>query len=80
MELTTGANDRPRLLVNMTPTPDLAIRILETYRQGCDTLWVMNSGDTSEESPDEMMRSMNEHQHERAKLLDAAIAKLREGE
>jgi len=59
----------------MTPDVDLPLRILKTYRKNCDCRWSDNSG---EEPNDLLLKMMNEHQEQRAKLLDEAI-KILEG-
>lgn len=60
--------------VDMTPTPDLAIRILQAFRDECDCLWADNTG--GEETTDPLLVAMNEDQKRRAAYLDKAIAKL----
>lgn len=56
--------------IDLTPTPDLALRILTVYRQNCDVRWVT----TETENP--IFKMMNEACDKRAKILDEAIAKL----
>jgi len=70
---------QPILYIDMTPTDDLALRILRAYRENCDCRW---SGDTDgsaiEDNP--MLQMMNEHQDKRAGILDKAITVLEEAQ
>ena len=65
---------QPLLMVDMTPNDQLAIRILEAYRYNCNSKWATSS-DGSCDNP--VYSLMNEHQDERAVILDRAIAKLK---
>ena len=56
----------PLLHVDMTPGPDLALRLLRAYRHNCDVKWVSNE-------PNALLDMMNEHCDQRAKALDRAI-------
>jgi hypothetical protein len=59
--------------IDMSPTPDLALRILRAYRADCDCFWEV----PSELPAKELYYAMNETQKERAKLLDEAINTLK---
>ncbi len=65
----------PVLYVDMTPDEELPLRILRAYRQNCDCRWSNNSG---KEPDDLLLKTMNQHQEQRAKLLDEAIRVLEE--
>jgi hypothetical protein len=62
-------------LVDMTPDEDLPLRILRAYRVNCDTRWETSGLNEAEAR---IYVIMNEHQKERAKILDKAIRILEE--
>lgn len=61
--------------VNATPDDEYPIRILQSYRDDCDILWSTSSD--GEEVNNTLAKMMNEHQKERAVILDKALKKLR---
>ena len=63
-------NKKPLLHVDATPNEGLVLRILEAYRHDATVRFVF-----THKSP--LLELMNEHQEQRLKLLDAAIAKLK---
>ena len=52
--------------VDATPDRGYPLRILKAHRQNCDGHWITDS-------PNPLYDLMNEHQIQRAKLLDEAI-------
>lgn len=56
--------------IDGTPNDDYPIRILKAYRQNCNCYWEVHGLPKKEALIYEMM---NEHQRQRAKLLDKAI-------
>ena len=60
--------------VDMTPDKNLPLRILQAYRSNCDCMWSDNIG--GEETKNPLLAAMNEHNRQRAKILDKAIKKL----
>lgn len=56
--------------VDLTPTPDLAVRILKVYRENCDSKWEAHGVDDNTKAIYDMM---NRDQDHRAMLLDEAI-------
>lgn len=60
------------MFVNGTPDGKYALRILRAFRQRCNEKWILE-GDFPEGTR-KLYESMNEHQDERAKELDKAIA------
>ena len=63
---------QPILHVDGMPDKDYALRILRAYRENCNCFWADTTEGTGTESP--LLKLMNEHQEQRAKLLDEAIA------
>ena len=57
--------------INISPTPDLAIRILKAYRENCNLRWSTSSNELVD---NEFTKKMNDLQDQRAKLLDKAIS------
>jgi len=59
--------------VDLTPDDELPIRILEAYRNDCNTRW-----ETHGLKPNQSLLydAMNEHQKQRAVILDKAISRL----
>jgi len=53
--------------VDATPDREYPLRILRVYRQNCDCKWVI-------ESPNPFYDLMNQHNDQRAKILDEAIS------
>ena len=60
--------------VDSTPDENYPIRILEAYRENCNYLWEVHGLTDGEKH---FYDIMNEHQILRAKILDAAIKKLK---
>lgn len=60
----------PILHLDMSPTSDLAVRILRIYRENCNCNW---ANDTNGKVNDPMLQLMNENNKQRAVLLDEAI-------
>ena len=67
-------NRQPIHHVDATPNDDYPLRILRTYRQGCDCRWSDTTNGTDTENP--LLKMMNDHCEQRAKILDKAIEKL----
>ena len=61
--------------VDSTPDENYPIRILEAYRENCNSFWEVH-GLTGEEK--HFYDMLNEHQISRAKILDKAINKLKQ--
>jgi len=68
---------QPLLHIDMTPTPDMALRILRAYRQDCDCMWADNTG--GEETKNPFLARMNEDNRKRARILNEAIRILETG-
>ena len=66
---------QPIFYVDGTPDSDYPIRILEAYRQDCDCRFSESS--TEEEPTNPLLKLMNQHCEERARILDKAIAVLK---
>ena len=64
---------QPVEAVDMSIDADLPLRILRAYRQNCDVHWAVEGVD---EASRRIYDVMNEHQRQRAKILDAAIRTL----
>ena len=65
----------PIKYVDSTPDENYPIRILEAYRENCNSFWEVHRL-TDEEK--HFYDIMNEHQISRAKILDKAINKLKQ--
>ena len=65
---------QPVLWVDGTPNEGYPLRILRAYRQQCDRLWADTTDGKGKENPP--LKLMNEHQAQRAAILDRAIARL----
>ena len=65
---------QPILYIDGTPNADYPIRILRAYRENCNCIWADTTEGKGSENP--MLKMMNEHNEQRAKLLDKAIALL----
>jgi len=69
-------NDWPELTqqpiqhIDATPDEDYALRILRAYRENCNVMWSVSS-DKDLENP--LFEMMNQHNIDRAKILDKAI-------
>lgn len=61
------------LLVDGTPDEGYVLRILRAYRENCNCRWAESTEGKDPDSP--LFKLMNEHQEQRAKLLDEAIAR-----
>ena len=68
---------QPILHIDMTPTPDLALRILKAYLHDCDCMWADNTG--GEETKHPLLVMMNEDNKKRARILNEAIRILERG-
>ena len=64
---------QPTKFVDMTPDRGLALRILRAYRADCDSWWEVSG---LSEDQRRVYDLMNEHQRQRAVILDHAIARL----
>jgi hypothetical protein len=60
----------PVLFINNTPDEEYPLRILQTYRKNCNCFWSTEGLDVSTM---QIYEVMNDHQKQRAKLLDNAI-------
>lgn len=65
---------KEKLFVNATPDEDYPLRILQAYRDDCDIMWSDNA--SGDEPQNALAKIMNQHQKERAVVLDKAIQKL----
>ena len=65
---------QPILHLDATPDTNYPIRILEAYRQDCDSRWATGTDGSVDNL---LLRLMNEHQEQRATILDKAIETLR---
>ena len=63
---------QPILYIDMTPTDDLAIRILKSYRENCNCKWASDT-DGSKVETNPLLKAMNEMNDQRAAILDKAI-------
>jgi len=64
----------PLQVVELTPDEGLPLRILRAYRTNCEVMWSENTDGSESLNP--VFRLMNEHNRQRAAILDRAIAKL----
>jgi hypothetical protein len=64
---------QPIIYVDSTPDSGYVLRILKAYRDNCDCKWATSCDG---ECDNLLLKTMNEHQDQRAKLLDEAIDKL----
>jgi hypothetical protein len=64
---------QPILIIDMTPNDELPLRILQAYRTNCNCNWATSSNGTCENP---LFAIMNEHNKQRANILDNAILKL----
>ena len=62
---------QPILYIDETPDRDYVLRILRAYRENCNCRWSDTTEGTETENP--LLKMMNEHCEQRAKLLDKAI-------
>jgi len=58
--------------VDGTPNEDYPLRILRAYRENCNVKW-SDTRSPDLETTDPLCYLMNQHQEQRAKILDAAI-------
>lgn len=61
----------PILSVDLTPNEQLPVRILRAYRENCDCNWADTTDGTGTDNP--VLVAMNEHNRQRAEILDRAI-------
>lgn len=73
-DLILKVTQQPIMHVDGTPDEEYPLRILQAYRANCDMRWADNTG--CEETINPLLVAMNEHQHQRAEILERAIAKL----
>ena len=66
----------PLVHVDATPDKEYPLRILRAHRQNCDCNWTDNTA--GEEPMNPLLKTMNEHNKQRAEILDMAIRKLEE--
>jgi len=64
-------------VVDLTPDEELPLRILRTFRDRCNATWEVSGFSDSERR---IWDLMNQHQRERAEILDRAIARFTGGE
>ena len=64
---------QPVLYVDATPDDDYPLRILQAYRDNCNSFWEVHGLEENEKLIYDMM---NKVQKQRAKILDKAIQKL----
>ena len=70
-------SQEPIRLVDATPDEGYPLRILRAYRQHADCMWANSTwadGTESSESLDPVLKLMNEHNRQRALILDRAIS------
>jgi hypothetical protein len=60
--------------IDATPDGDYPLRILQSYRDDCDIMWTDST--SGSEPMNALYKAMNEHQKQRAVVLDKAITKL----
>lgn len=65
-------SQQPIVFVDATPDAGYPLRILRAYRQHCECKWII----TSPEHDNPVNHIMNEHNEQRAKILDRAVAVL----
>ena len=65
---------QPILEVDATPDKGYPLRILQAYREGCNCMWATSTGE--EEVTDPLLKLMNDHNRQRAAILDKAIESL----
>lgn len=70
METMPKITKEPILHVDMTPSKELPIRILEAYLANCDCKW---STTEANGCPLEIINLMNKHNDERAEIFRKAI-------
>ena len=63
--------------VDMTPDEELPLRILQAYRDNCNTRWEVHG---LPEDKSRIYDMMNDHCEQRAGILDRAIALLEKGD
>lgn len=73
MKLPKMTKKQEVLHIDATPDEHYVLRILQAYRMNCDTRFATGTDGTCDNP---LFQMMNEHQEQRAKLLDEAIAKL----
>jgi len=61
--------------VDSTPDEGYPLRILQAYRENCNSRW---SDSASGENMNPLYDLMNKHQEQRAEILDRAIEKLQQ--
>lgn len=66
--------EQPYLHIDLVPDNDLPLRILRTYRQHCDCQWAEDLDGGEVKNP--VLKIMNEHNVQRAAILDKAMALL----
>lgn len=62
---------QPILYIDGTPNEDYPLRILRAYRQNCNCMWSETT--TGGEPQNPLLQLMNEHNRQRAEILDRAI-------
>ena len=78
-KLWLGSIGQDLLHVDATPDPGYPLRILRAYRELCDAIWSDTTSGPDPSGPENpMFKLMNQHQEQRARLLDRAIAILKE--
>jgi hypothetical protein len=68
---------KPILYVDATPNEGYPLRILQAYRDDCDCNWAT---DTAGNCDNPLLELMNEHNQQRAEILDKAITILRKAQ
>ena len=63
--------------IDATPDNNYPLRILRAYRERCNTFW-SDSSDPNREPDNPLCKAMNEHQRQRAIILNKAIKILEE--
>jgi len=66
----------PLLHVDCTPDKEYPIRILQAHLGNCQCMWSDNTG--GEETKNPLLVMMNDHNRQRAEILERAIALLQE--
>ena len=62
---------QPIMFVDGTPDRQYPLRILRIYRENCNCMWSESTSGSPPSNP--LLQLMNEHNRQRAEILDRAI-------
>ena len=65
---------KEKMFIDATPDGNYALRILQAYREDCNTSWSDNTAGLKIKNP--LIKELNQLQVDRAKELDRAIKRL----